>query len=254
MRGLLVLLTVCVCVSACGGDHKDKVVKPDKDTPPAKLEAVVIEPVAPTVETGVRALPRFRDDPRRTVPLAYEWYVNGDRVAGVGKSLLPRERYRRGDRIRCRVRPDAGGRWIKSETVQVANAPPRFRSKPVAAFDVPGEFFHQVFAADPDNDSVTYRLISPLGRGIELDPDTGVIRWRIDNVPEAPPPPAVQPSGEEGMAVPVPLPDPPHPPLEEEQDFHIVRLVIEADDNHGGTSHHEILLDLRRGAEQVQVH
>lgn len=255
MRRVLIFSFLACLLAACGGEDKDGATQPAQPVPEARLEAVVIEPGAPTVETGVRALPRFRDNPRRTVSLTYEWLVNADRVAGVDKAVLPREKYRRGDRIRCRVRPDAGGRWIRSETVEVVNAPPQFRPKPVAPFDIPGEFFHQVFANDPDNDSVTYRLLSPLGRGVELDPRTGVIRWRIESLPEEPPPPpAARPAMEEGVAVPAPVPEPPQPPLEEAHDPYTVRLVVEADDGHGGTTRHEVLLDLRRGAEQVQVH
>lgn len=255
MRRVMIVLFLACFVAACGGEKKDGVAQPAQAVPEAKLEAVVIEPDAPTVETGVRALPRFRTDPRRTVPLTYEWLVNKDRVPKVEKAVLPRDRYGRGDRIRCRVRPAAGRRWIQSKTVEVTNAPPQFRPKPVAPFDIPGEFFHQVFATDPDNDPVTYRLISPLDRGIELDPRTGVIRWRIDTLPEAPaPPPAVEPSMEEGAAVPAPVPEPSQPPMEEEHDPYSVRLVVEADDGHGGTARHQIWLDLRRGAEQVEVH
>lgn len=254
MRRLMIVSFLALFFAACGGEKKDGVAPPAQAPSEARLAAVVIEPDAPTVETGVRALSQFREDLRETVPLTYEWFVNNDRVAGVDTAVLPRERYRRGDRIHCRVRPDAGGRWIKSETVQVGNAPPQFRPKPVAAFDVPGEFFHQVFAADPDNDPVTYRLLSPLGRGIELDPRTGVIRWRIERLPEEPAPaPVARPAMEEGVSVPAPLPEPSQPPLEEEDDPYTVRLVVAADDGHGGTTRHEVLLDLRRGAEQVRI-
>lgn len=252
MRRVMILSFLICFFAACGNENKDKVVKPGQAAPEAKLEAVVIEPDAPTVETGVRALPRFRKDPRRTVPLTYEWFVNEDRVPKVEKAVLPRDRYQRGDRIRCRVRPAAGGRWIKSDSVTVLNAPPHFRPGRVPGFDIPGEFIHQVFAEDPDNDPVTYRLVSPLDRGIELDPRTGMIRWRVESLPEEAQP-GTQPRMEDEGAGALPAAIEPEPAAESEDPF-LVALRIEADDGHGGIARHQILLDLRRGEEVIDIH
>ncbi len=252
MRRLALVGVITVLFFACGGENRERNMKPAQAVPEARLEAVVIEPDTPTVETGVRAMPRFRENPRRTVPLTYEWFVNGDRVPEVEKAALPREKYQREDRIRCRVRPHAGGRWIKSDSVTVLNAPPHFRPGRVPGFDIPGEFIHQVFAEDPDNDPVTYRLVSPLDRGIELDPRTGMIRWRVESLPEEAQP-GTQPRMEDEGAGALPAAIEPEPAAESEDPF-LVALRIEADDGHGGIARHQILLDLRRGEEVIDIH
>ena len=257
MRRFIALLAAGLLTAACGGGGNKA--RPGKSTavaaPQAKLSALVIEPETPTTATGVRALPQFDRKPAVPQPLEYAWTVNGRRVKDVSKAVLPRGKYRRGDKLQCRVRSKSGGSSIESSPVAVANAPPRFRPKPVAPFDIPGEFFHQVFAADPDGDTVTYRLVSPLARGVDLDGKTGVIHWRIDAVPEAPAPPpnTARPAAEEGRAVAVPMPAVPAEIPEQDENPFVVRLVIEADDGHGGVARHVLVLDLRRGVEQVAI-
>jgi len=256
MRKLSALLAVGFLLAACnGGGDKAGPDKTSRVAQQARLSKVVIEPAAPTVVSGVRALVLFHQESRKTVPLMCQWFINGNRVDEIDKTVLPTERYRRGNRIHCRVRPRTGGKWLKSAVVTVVNAPPRFRPKPVTPFDIPGEFFHQVFADDPDGDPVTYRLVSPLDRGVDLDGKTGVIHWRIDAVPEAPAPPpnTARPAAEEGRAVAVPMPAVPAEIPEQDENPFVVRLVIEADDGHGGVARHVLVLDLRRGVEQVAI-
>jgi len=258
MRKLSALLAVGFLLAACnGGGDKAGPEKASRVAQQARLSKVVIEPAAPTVVSGVRALVLFHQEPRKTVPLMCQWFINGNRVDEIDKTVLPTERYRRGNRIHCRVRPRTGGKWLKSAVVTVVNAPPRFRPKPVTPFDIPGEFFHQVFADDPDGDPVTYRLVSPLDRGIDLDPDTGIIRWNIEALPEEPKIPRESdgPPLEEGdSAVPIARRrgDSEEPP-EMEMDSYVFRMVIEADDRHGGTTLYTIIVDLKRGESGVPV-
>lgn len=254
MRRGLLLLSVLILLSACG--EKDgttpAVGTSAADASLPLLAEVKVEPAFPTVADLVRALPRFKENTGKPVPLEYRWYVNGDLVEKEASAVLAQGVYKRGDRLQCRARSGRGD-WMQSETVEVENASPRFRAKPVTPFDIPGEFFHQVFADDPDGDSVTYRLVSPLARGVELDPRTGIIRWRIESIPEAPPPPARSATpAREGTGTAGALPRNPTAMPEKEDPF-TLRILIEADDGHGGIARHMLVLDLRRGMEQVQV-
>ena len=46
-------------------------------------------------------------------------------------------------------------------------------------FSVPGEISFQAAASDADNDPLTYDVIAPKDQGIVIDPQTGVLTWKL---------------------------------------------------------------------------
>ena len=249
MRRLVGVAVLSLLLGACGNRDQGTSGEAKKNLKAKKavLRAVTIEPEQPTVASLVRALPEFKDPPTTPVPLVYRWFVNDEEMATATTAVLPPGRYKRGDRVHCRIKPLAGGKEMRSKEVTVANAAPVFREREASSFTVPGEFFHQVFATDADGDTVTYHLISPLDRGIRLNENTGILRWRV----EAPPPPpqpervdSISPR-EESRETPEPfLPSAPEP---EAEASNLVTLVFEARDGHGGVSRHSLELDLALG-------
>lgn len=135
----------------------------------------------------VRAVAELNRKARGKVTFHYRWFVNGEEILNVNENILP-ENYRiKNNRVYCIIRGfqgDYATKEKKSKEHVIANSAPVVGIQKVKDFSVPGEFYHKINAYDPDGDKLKYSLVSPLGMGVELDPDTGEIRWQIAGIPE----------------------------------------------------------------------
>lgn len=116
----------------------------------------------------------------------YHWYVNDEEMTDTTGNILPKEKFKSGDWIHCRVTAITGNlesSMVKSKYVRIQGAPPILELGPLEAFNIPGQFQYKIIARDPDledykeTNTLSYELISPKGEGIILDEKTGEINW-----------------------------------------------------------------------------
>jgi len=224
------------------------------------ITEVNIDPEEPTATDSIRVLPVLKDRRMRHVKFQYQWFVNGDEVPGENKNRLDKKYYKKGDTVFCRVKGVRGNRYVsgevKSSEVNIKNSLPIVNLSMVGSFNVPGRFRYTIDASDPDDDTLTYRLVEPLNLGIDIDPETGEVVWDIEERPkeynerddietgsgaESEGAPGEE---EEGRALPARRPerkDPGLPP--------VVRIVFEIIDSDGGSVISSISLNLLEGGE-----
>lgn len=91
--------------------------------------------------------------------LQFRWYVNGVTLPGVSDSFLPGMYFSRGDEVYVEVSRTNGQEfhaWIRSNTVNIVNAPPAIESVTIANGDARGvTLLVQVVTSDSDGDPVT---------------------------------------------------------------------------------------------------
>jgi hypothetical protein len=111
-----------------------------------------------------------------SITFLYEWTRNGE-PAGNGKSMgLP---VHRGDKVAAKVTPYDGVAYGDpvSFRKEIGNFPPMIVDHKEFSFD--GTVYtYQVRASDPDGDTLTYSLESPLS-GMTIDPSTGLLKWVV---------------------------------------------------------------------------
>lgn len=165
-----------------------KIVVKERLPQPVKPEIakVKIFPPTPRSVDFLQAEPQLEDKRVKNVSYFYRWFVNGDEVRGLNQSGLPPSYYKRGDVVYCRVTAKQStyqSGEVESKKLEIENAPPVINSSPVESFQAPGLFRYTIDARDPDGDSLRYRLLTPLNKGIKINPDTGQLEWYIDWIP-----------------------------------------------------------------------
>jgi hypothetical protein len=146
------------------------------------IAKVEIEPPEPTSIDDIKANAMLKDPTMKYVKFQYQWFVNGERVPGIEDPYLEKQHYKRGDIVYCRVKATRGiyeSKIVKSQEVKIKNSMPLIISKPWGNVKPGDRFQYSINAQDPDGDTLTYRLVSPLDLGIKVDPKTGDIRWNI---------------------------------------------------------------------------
>ena len=124
------------------------------------------------------------------VKFKYQWFVNREIVKGKEDSLLEKQHYKKGDIVYCRVKATRDiyeSKVVKSKELKIKNSIPRITLVPWDNVQLGDRFHYAINARDPDNDPLTYRLVSPLDLGIKLDPNTGDIRWDTRDIPKPEP-------------------------------------------------------------------
>lgn len=146
------------------------------------ISKIKIDPPDPVSTDFIRAVAEMAKPVSKDTRFSYSWYVNGKEIKNNDSILLEKSNYKKGDKVYCRVwatrekyRSDA----IESDEVIVKNSPPVLALTGVEPFNVPGRFIYKINATDPDGDILTYRLISPLNKGIQMDGINGEIIWDI---------------------------------------------------------------------------
>jgi hypothetical protein len=166
-------------------------VKPRKTrTYEPAIAKVEFQPPEPISSDDIQANPTLKDLRMKRVKFHYQWFVNGEIIPGIEDRDLEKQHYKKGDKVYCRVRATRGiyeSKIVKSNEVKIKNSMPIITSTPWNNVRL-GEVFHYTIQArDPDNDPLTYRLVSPLDMGIKLDPKTGEIRWNTRDIPRPEP-------------------------------------------------------------------
>lgn len=156
------------------------------------IAKVELDPPQPISADDIKAVPVLKDPTMTYVTYRYQWFVNGDIIQGKDNPLLEKKYYKKGDNIYCRVQALRGvyeSKIVRSEETRIKNAPPVIKFVPPGFVNIPGRFHYTINASDYDGDSLTYRLVSPLDMGIQVDPKTGEIVWNIPAVPKPKPEP-----------------------------------------------------------------
>lgn len=155
-----------------------------------EITKVEFEPPEPTSSDDIQATATLEDPRMKRVKFQYQWFINGERIPGLEDRHLEKQHYKKGDKVYCRVTAKRGiyeSKVLKSKEIKIKNSMPLITSTPWNNVQL-GEIFHYTIQArDPDNDPLTYRLVSPLDMGIKLDPDTGEIRWDTRDIPQPEP-------------------------------------------------------------------
>ncbi len=151
---------------------------------PLRIVSLALSPETPTVSDDIVASAELSDPGLKNVTLRYKWFVNGQEVPAADGEKLDKSNFRKGAWIHCQARAESeagAGEWFKSAEIRVLNSLPAMQIGPIASFAIPGEFQYQAAASDPDDDELTFELLSPLDQGIALDAKTGALSWNLDN-------------------------------------------------------------------------
>lgn len=191
------IMVVLIAVTFFCSKKKEKTdqyqVKPRKTkTLEPVIARVVFEPVEPTSYDDIKAIAVLKDPGMTYIKYRYQWFVNGEIIHGEKKPLLKKHHYKKGDRVYCRSQAVRGmyeSKIVKSREIRIKNAPPIIKFVHPGFVNIPGRFRYTINARDHDGDSLTYRLVSPLDLGIQLNPETGEIVWNIPDIPKPKPGP-----------------------------------------------------------------
>jgi hypothetical protein len=149
---------------------------------PPLIEEIRIEPAIAYADNSLKAVVKSNDADEDNISYDYQWEKNGMILAGERTETLERGRFKRGDILAVTVIPDDGekkGNPKKSEPITIANNPPVIISIPDTK--TTGNIYtYQVNANDSDSDSVIFTLKSA-PKGMEINKDTGLVRWEIRN-------------------------------------------------------------------------
>lgn len=150
---------------------------------PLQVKTVSLLPENPTVLDDVTAVPVLSDSELEKVGFQYQWYVNGQENQAEDGETLAHTYFRKGAWLYCRVKAIYGNdesAWLKSDIIRVHNSLPVFNLAPVAQFNIPGDFQYQAAASDADGDELTFEVLAPLEQGIAIEPQSGILTWKID--------------------------------------------------------------------------
>ena len=188
---LMVLLGITFFCSKEKKETGQLQVKPRKTQSMEPVIAKVeFEPPEPTSSDDLQANTTLEDPRMKPVKFQYQWFVNGEILSGIEGPHLEKQYYKKNDKVYCRVKAKRGiyeSKVIKSKEIKIKNSIPRITLAPWDDVQLGGRFHYTIQARDPDNDPLTYRLVSPLDLGIKLDPDTGEIRWDTRDIPQPEP-------------------------------------------------------------------
>jgi hypothetical protein len=148
------------------------------NTPPV-LEEVSIEPNGAYANDDLRVKNKASDLDGDTIHYSYRWKKNGAVLEGETREVLPRGRFKNGDRISVSILPQDGeseGLQKRAETT-ILDSPPMIVSTPPVTVEG-NKYLYQVKAYDPDNDPIAYALRSG-PKGMEIHKGTGLIRWVV---------------------------------------------------------------------------
>lgn len=151
-----------------------------RNSPPVIVGVSVSSGSAPQAE-NFTAHVEVRDPDEDPLTLTYQWLRNDAPIPGATAAELPAKDLRKGDKIVLRATASDGEAQagpVDSTAVRVLNRPPRVVALPQGQTGREGEVVYRVAAEDPDGDLLTYRLSPEAPKGMSIDPQTGIIRWR----------------------------------------------------------------------------
>jgi hypothetical protein len=147
---------------------------------PPRVESVPFNPGGISAGIDLAVKPVGFDADGDMVEFHYKWSVNG-REQPEDSSVLPGNRFRRGDTVALTVIPydrEGEGQPFVSQPIVIPDAVPRITSSPPQNFQ--GDVYtYQVIAHDPDGDPITYSLVSAPA-GMIIDSRAGLITWQLN--------------------------------------------------------------------------
>ncbi len=147
---------------------------------PPVIQQVRIEPKMAYANDRLKAYIRGNDVDGDSIDYTFQWVKNGVVLTEEKTEVLEKGRFKKGDSIAVTVTPDdreSQGISRRSEAITIQNSPPMIVSSPPTS--VKGnDYIYQIQAYDPDNDPISFSLKSA-PRGMEIDKETGLIRWNI---------------------------------------------------------------------------
>jgi len=168
------------------------------NSPPA-IQEVRIQPKVAYANDNLKVSVRSSDADGDTVDYTYQWEKNGEILSQDKNEVLERGQFKKGDSIIVTVTPDdreSIGKPKKSEPIKIANSPPIITSSPPNKTD--GNIYtYQVTVNDPDNNPIIFTL-KTAPKGMEIDKETGLIRWEIRRGDQGTPSIEIEASDSEG--------------------------------------------------------
>ncbi|MCP5049936.1 MAG: cadherin repeat domain-containing protein [bacterium] len=251
----LLLLAPVQCSKKKDDSGKTVVSQKEVRSPEPMLDRVRIDPDEPSANHIIRAIPLLNDIKMRKVSYTCRWFVNSKEITGETGRTLDLQYYKKGDRVYCEVIATRGihqSEPIESKVTTIGNSNPVINLDPIEPFPVPGHFYYKINAVDPDGDTLTYRLMEPLGKGITVNPESGEITWEIQALSkEDTGPEPGRPEDENTRPS-----DSGDRPKEEDSPkdalTSVVKIEFEVRDSDGGVAVATITLNLTRGSEVVR--
>jgi len=146
------------------------------------ISRVEFSPAEMTVQTDISIKPTLqRDEPGVTYKC--RWFINEKEQLDLDALTLPHDRFHKKDVVHCIIKAKNGNvesPELHSDFRIILNSDPAIEPLPLTPFRLPGELSYQIKASDPDGDSLTYDLLSPLDMGVVVDRGSGKIIWAVD--------------------------------------------------------------------------
>ena len=150
------------------------------NAPPA-IEEISIEPKVAHRTDDLKVKVKASDPDGDSISFSYRWEKNGEALENDNPEVGGQGRFKKGDRIALTVTPSDGDTHGPSRTsgTIISNSPPVIISSPPASIQG-NDYRYQVKAHDPDNDPIVFALKSG-PKGMEIEKETGLIRWGVQN-------------------------------------------------------------------------
>ena len=149
---------------------------------PPKATRVTIDPELPRKNSTLKARVEASDPDGDTIAFSYQWIKNGNVLMGEASETLMDPTLKKGDRIALRVSPydmQGTGEEVTSQEIVILNSAPVITSSPKSQKMKSDLYQYQVVGEDPDGDPITFSLSSSSPQGMTVDPQTGLIQWKI---------------------------------------------------------------------------
>ncbi len=147
---------------------------------PPVIQEVRIEPKVAYASDNLRVIVKGFDEDGDSVNYAYQWEKNGAILTEENREVLEKGQFRKGDSIAVIVTPNDGeskGVPKKSDPIIISNSPPIIISTPPDKVDE-NVYTYQVKANSPNDNPVIFTL-KTAPKGMEINKETGLIRWEI---------------------------------------------------------------------------
>ncbi len=147
-----------------------------------RVTGVIIDPELPRKGSTLQARVEASDPDGETTAFSYQWIKNGNVLTGERSEALRDPNLKKGDRIALRVTPydmEGTGEEVTSQEIIILNSAPAITSSPKAQKMKSNLYQYQVVAEDPDGDPITFSLSPSSPKGLTIDPQTGLIQWKV---------------------------------------------------------------------------
>jgi hypothetical protein len=142
------------------------------------FESVSIFPHSPQSFQPLQAKPQLKIKPSPVQQFLCQWWVNGSEVSGVTAMILPISYFKKGDQVQCLcsfIKDGQAAESIKSPIITIQNSPPYVKHLSGGLNSDHSHIQYTIAAADHDQDPITFALISPQDKRIQLNSQSGVV-------------------------------------------------------------------------------